>query len=651
MQKQLYPLLFLAIWALPCLLAAQSARRALLIAVGQYAPATEWPTLSSGRDADLLRGVLLRQGFLEANIRVLRDSAATRAGIEQALQTLSAQVQPGDGVLIHFSGHGQQVADDNRDEADGYDEALVPFDSPMRFQTGVYEGERLLRDDALGQHVRALRQRLGPSGSILLLLDACHSGTGLRGDARWSVRGTDQPMADAKYQEARRDLPGDQNNPVEDNDPEKAIAPVVAFFAASAHEDNYETRDETGQRIGSLSYAFCKAFATAQPTSTYRGLFDQIKTAINSRATLQNPQAEGALDRRLLDGQIAGCPAHFEVKTVMDARTVLLSAGLLSGLTEGAVVAFYPIDTYDTTRIRPLVTGIVQSADPLACVVTLQQPVVPRTFQGTWAFLRSQAWPVGTLRVQVALPDGPRADSVLAALRRWRRVTLVEKEGDFLVTSCLNQPGSVCLNARGQSAERTVTSQPSRVGAAVVQALSDLAMANFLRGLVLEDGVLQARLDVIPQRAMANPLSATLRFRAYRDTVALRVTNTGRTGCYYTLIDIQPDGQINVALPEPGRTAADYFLAPGAARQFDFSWFAPPTGTEVFKLIASREPLDLRPLVQTRGVSVRGSLHPNILESLLAQRYNTTDAAFIRGAMYPGQGGITVTTLVVQVEK
>lgn len=651
MQKQRHPILFLAIWALPYLLAAQSARRALLIAVGQYAPATGWPALSSGRDAELLQSVLLREGFPEANIRVLRDSAATRAGIEQALHTLAAQVQPGDAVLIHYSGHGQQVADDNRDEADGYDEALVPYDSPMRFQAGQYEGERLLRDDALGQHVRALRQRLGPSGSILLLLDACHSGTGLRGDASWSVRGTDQPMADTKYQEAHRDLPVDQNNLVEDDDPEKAITPVVAFFAASAHEDNYETRDETGQRIGSLTYAFCKALATAQPTSTYRGLFDQIKTAINSRATLQNPQAEGALDRRLLDGRIAGYPAHFEVKTVMDARTVLLSAGLLSGLTEGTAVAFYPIDTHDTTRISPLVTGIVQSADPLACVVTLQQPVVPRTFQGTWAFLRSQAWPVGALRVQVALPDGPRADSVLAALRRWRRVTLVEKEGDFLVTSCLNQPGSVCLNARGQSAERTVTSQPSRVGAAVVQALSDLAMANFLRGLVLEDGVLQARLDVIPQRAMANPLSATLRFRAYRDTVALRVTNTGRTGCYYTLIDIQPDGQINVALPEPGRTAADYFLAPGAARQFDFSWFAPPTGTEVFKLIASREPLDLRPLVQTRGVSVRGSLHPNILESLLAQRYNTTDAAFIRGAMYPGQGGITVTTLVVQVEK
>lgn len=643
--------LLLAVCTLPCLLSAQPARRALLIAVGEYAPATRWPSLASGRDAGLLRDVLVRQGFPEANIRVLRDSAATRAGIDEALRAFTAQVQPGDAVLIHFSGHGQQVADDNRDEADGYDEALVPYDSPFDFQKGKYEGERLLRDDALGQHVRALRARLGPDGSVLVLLDACHSGTGLRGEARAGLRGTDQPMADAKYRKAHRGLADERNTLFGVEDPEKtpAGAPVTAFFAASAHEDNYEIRDESGQKVGSLTYAFCKAFAAAQPSTTYRGLFDRIKTTINSRITLQNPQAEGALDRQVFGGRIAGRPPHFEVKSVADPRTVLLAAGLLSGLSEGAELAFYPIDTRDTIRVNPLAFGTVQSVGALECVVALKQAVVPRTFNGSWAFLRTRPWKAEPLRVQVDLPEGVLADSVRAALRRWPRVELVEKEGGFLVTVCAGGLKNLCLNARGQSAERIIPSQPGQAGAAVMEVLSDMAMAGFLRGLALEDDALRARLDLIPRGAPTDTVSATLQFRVYRDTVALQVTNTGSAGCYYTLVDIQPDGRINVALPEPGRTAADYFLQPGTTHRFDFSWFAPPAGTEVFKLIASRQPLDLRPLVETRGARARGLPQPNLMEFLIAQGYDTSGRDALRSAAYPGQGGFSVTTLTVQI--
>ena len=248
------------------------------------------------------------------------------------------------------------------------------------------------------------------------------------------------------------------------------------------------------------------------------------------------------------------------------------------------------------------------------------------------------------------MPEGILADSVHAALRRWPRVQTVDREGDFLITTCADNPRHLCLNARGQSAERVIAVPAGRVGAAVTEALADLAMAEFLRGLTLEDAALRARLDVIPRGATADTVSATLQFRVYRDTVALQVSNTGTAGCYYTLIDIQPDGRINVALPEPGRTAADYFLQPGATHRFDFSWFAPPAGTEVFKLIASRKPLDLRPLVETRGARARGLPQPNLLEWLIGQGYDSGGTT-LRGSAYPDQGGFAVTTLTVQLRQ
>ena len=56
----------------------------------------------------------------------------------------------GEVIVVHFSGHGQQIADDNHDEADRLDETVVPYDAPSRWTTG-YTGERHIRDDELGK--------------------------------------------------------------------------------------------------------------------------------------------------------------------------------------------------------------------------------------------------------------------------------------------------------------------------------------------------------------------------------------------------------------------------------------------------------------------------------------------------------------------
>jgi hypothetical protein len=640
---------------LPVLLISQPTRHALIIAVGNYPTDSGWSNLASGRDAALLQGVLLKQGFSENNIHILRDSEATHSGINDALQTLVSAVQPDDVVLIHFSGHGQQITDDNRDEADGYDEALVPYDSPMRYRAGKYEGERLFRDDMLGHHISLLRNRLGPNGTILVMLDACHSGTGLRGSMNVGVRGTDQPMASQAYQHKINSLPMDQNQFLEEFEPgETSIgAPVIAFFAASAHEANLESRDEQGQRIGSLTHAFCKAFAQIQPFTTYRVLFEQIKMEMYSQATTQNPQAEGALDRRVLNGQIIVQPTHFEVKTIADKKTLIISAGQLKGVSESSELVFFPAGTYDTAQAQPLSIGVVESADLLESIVVLEKPVEPRDMIGALAYLRSQSWHADILRVKVALPDGHRKDSILAALIKWPRVQLEGTDFDYLISNCTNKNNTICVQARGQSLDYVLSveeSRPNKAGLAVTEALSNLAIANFLRGLTINDEALQVKLDIIPFRKSLDSTLPTMKYHVYEDTVALRVTNTGLTACYYTVLDIQPDGQVNVILPQPGRTAADYFLQPGATSMVGVSWFTPPTGVEVFKIIASREPIDLRAVVKTRGMSVRGKAHPNMVETLLAFRYDNSNMEQTRAVKQLAPGNISVTTLAVRIE-
>ena len=92
--------------------------------------------------------------------------------------------------------------DDNGDEIDGYDESLVPYDAPMNYQKGVYEGENHLIDDEFGVLLSELREKVGPAGNVLTIIDACYSGTITRGKHSNRIRGTHIKMAPEDYNPA-----------------------------------------------------------------------------------------------------------------------------------------------------------------------------------------------------------------------------------------------------------------------------------------------------------------------------------------------------------------------------------------------------------------------------------------------------------------
>ena len=249
------------------------APKALIIAIGDYPAASGWEALSAGNDVRILKEALLRQGFAEADIVVLQDEQATRLGILDAIRThLINRVKSGDAAVFHFSGHGQQVQDDpdqtgRGDEVDGYDEAIVPYDSPLHFQLGVYEGENLIRDEELGALLREVRAKLGKEGHLLTLVDACHSGTATRGLAK--ARGTSIRMASPDFMAAHPDKTSD-DNALTDKSPDdlERLAGMVALFSASPNQLSYEHVDENGDGYGMLSYTFSKVFCSAKQGTT-----------------------------------------------------------------------------------------------------------------------------------------------------------------------------------------------------------------------------------------------------------------------------------------------------------------------------------------------------------------------------------------------
>ena len=120
-------------------------------------------------------------GYLDSDIICLEDASATYSNIISALGQVSSKVSKGDQVYIHFSCHGQQITDVNKDEAlvdsrDKYDEALVPYDACVSYGWNGYKGEKHLLDDTLNEWLNKIAAKVGKDGCVILVADACHSG-------------------------------------------------------------------------------------------------------------------------------------------------------------------------------------------------------------------------------------------------------------------------------------------------------------------------------------------------------------------------------------------------------------------------------------------------------------------------------------------
>lgn len=585
---------------------AQSDKIALIVAISQYAPQSGWPRTNAHNDVLLLRYALQRQGFEEKNILILKDEEATRKGVLKAIEKhLLRKAKAGGTALFHFSGHGQQILDQNGDEIDGLDEALAPYDSPIAYEKGKYEGENLIRDEELGALLGTVRRKLGPSGQILVLLDACHSGTGVRGAA--TVRGTERIMKPEKAAAAKKR--SDENNAVEaDSANEKEVAPLIAFFSTGARQLNYEMRDENGRYYGPLSYAFSKAFAQAEPETTYRSLFRQIQLTMAVHAPRQRPQAEGDLERTLAGSPISGKTSYFltDPERRLSPRKLSLKGGTLMGLFPGTKLRFYPADTYEPEEAVALAFGQVGKSGPIHAEVDLDRPLSKREALQSWVYVEEYHFSHLGVDVYMNLNNPSLMRALIEVQKRFPMIQFSEKREDSDLFIGADADQIVRLNtADGYVLAQLNANEPAAsIVEELIKIILNYVQGKFLRGLEMSNPHLNTRMQIMTaKKERSESKVAQMRpYQAGRDTMTLKITNEGSLPAYYSILDIQPDNQFNVVIPDykSGKKPEDYFIRPGETQLIRFRIYK-PTGTEVLKLIGSREPLYLKKIISSRG--------------------------------------------------
>jgi len=153
------------------------ARYALCVGINEFKtlPMSSWLS-GCVNDANDISKTLKKLGFTTRSIEVLRDKDATKKKVMAALTTIVGKAKAGDHVVFTFSSHGTQVPDESGDdeEPDALDEAFACYD--IKQAGDDWDRKTVIVDDEL----RELFARVPEGVLVEVLLDTCHSGSGLK---------------------------------------------------------------------------------------------------------------------------------------------------------------------------------------------------------------------------------------------------------------------------------------------------------------------------------------------------------------------------------------------------------------------------------------------------------------------------------------
>ncbi len=362
-------------------------RLALLVGVGDYAQ--NKLDLGEGPSNDVVnmkRVLTTHYGF---TVKTLLDRQATRSGFTNAFHTFLGQARSEDQVVVYFSGHGSQVCDRNGDEEDGFDETLVFHDSRV---AGVGD----LVDDEFNEMLASLR-----AGHVVVILDACNSGTGRRettGHAKWA-RDEDCERVVARKEKGFK---GEKSPSFWIGKNHSSGRQIVGLFAA---------RDGQVAIIREKTSVFTDALVSVLSQLETRSLtYEQLSMRVKARVSSfgQEPVFDGDLDR-LVFSRKRSTAIGWMVNKQSEEWTV--SGVPLPGWSNGTVVAIYRAGS-----------RLEQMSDPKAAVMKLVLEDVDKGF-GYFA-------------------EPEKGEGNLAQLEIGDRAILIRPGSDlFRLTVCLKSAG------------------------------------------------------------------------------------------------------------------------------------------------------------------------------------------------------------------
>lgn len=595
-------------------------KRALIIAVGNYPRLGGWDKLSSLHDAEVLSEALKFQGFND--ITVIRDEQATKTRIINTFhEKILKPALPGDIVVIHFSGHGQQIWDrkDDRfpdlvlDETDGFDEALIPFDARDEFRPGVYTGENHLTDDEIQGLLLSLRQKLGPKGQVLFTVDACHSGTVSRSSGLLKIRGTDKkfgPDTGKKPMNIPAENPRTGFMETYQVIDESQLASLIVISASRADQPNSEALDEQGKPIGSLSLSLSRKLVEARGRQNYELFFQGLKKEMAMVAPYQSPQLEGDASLELFVDEKWLQPG-FAISSFRRDKQVWIEGGRLSGMYPGAGIQLMSIN--DPSE-KQGVKGKVIEANVSKALVKLERSIAEDEINQWRATLDARFSLASPVRLKMEISDPQFSQKFALTIWQLDQLQIVEQDAELLVFQSQTNEDIALLDPQQQALIKVAPNQNNAVDQ-LLQRIQKFTQAKYLRTLEVQHPGGQS-LQIHPVPVRINERGNTISVEEILDQkdkakqafsvielgtdFIFKVTNQTDQKLFFSILATDPQDEVALLVPDAYTPPESFVIYPDTSIYLKDPAFifqtAEPRGNEVFTLIASASPLNLRPV-------------------------------------------------------
>lgn len=614
---------------------------ALIVAVGEYPAASKIKPIASINDVKYIKAALSRNGFEEKNIDTLINSKATKAAILNAITQLAVKAKQNDIVVIHFSCHGQQIRDQRtielgKDEDDGYDEAFLPYDAMPKYNPTGYKGQNHLRDDDLYPVLLAIRKKLGAAGSLLVLLDACHSGTGTRDESFAVTRGEPVPFPDPENPmdsvinlseaEARQGF----FEAVADS-----VSNMVVISASSPQQVNKQIVINN-EELGSLSYSFYKALNDMSAGNTYELLFEKIRANMQAFIPEQIPMLEGNGLQQIFSGKYKPKAEKIYIRVGYRGSTgnedsiFIVDRGLMDNIASGTNCTIYKAESkeiYTTASIKKV--DNFRSYGVAAKRLNKNDLYEVKMDEENYGNLQA-AFKLSIVEADAATKVIEK--QVKQFIKPYSFLTIAD-QADFQL--------EIKNDGAGKRAELTDRNNKPVWSAGIVNkdSLSDeqkkLFIANIKKELrikylrTMPDGGELAQFisaEIVPAKAYNKSAAIELEIG---DGFSLHIKNNGNQNLYYTVLDIYPDNKVDILYPYKGKEPADYVVEKNSVviRKLSVSKDS-PAGLEFLKIIVSKEPMDLRSIFEKKITRADMQSFQTVLDDLFNEK---TGKAATRG--------------------
>ena len=257
-------------------LMANGEKRAFLVGIGDYdTRESGWRKIHGDNDVALLSPLLEKNGFKVSSVI---NRSATKNNIINGLKRLTEECRPGDFVYFHFSGHGQPVVDCNGDEKRTYDEAIVPYDA-LRSEgyspKGTpYRGENHIVDDELAPYFHKIRKKVGATGELFIVFDACYSRGLEKGDNDFPEDFDVDSIPEFMRGTADFLNPSDKSHLKSITFPESYHSGTIMTVVSACRENERNFELKVGEKYyGSLSYCMYTLMRKSMDFKTWREYF------------------------------------------------------------------------------------------------------------------------------------------------------------------------------------------------------------------------------------------------------------------------------------------------------------------------------------------------------------------------------------------